>query len=300
MLFLGFPAVTPSCTAGSPTSVFSLKVSTSCEQSHPSPGGGAGHWSQAEGDEPRAVLGHLHISEQTHFQTKNPPCPAASPQPLQVPACCRAFQDDGAPSPPPAVGSQPLGWERQVLPGWICAAKLQSRALVPHTLGRRLRMLRSRRHVPKFWLCLARQDPRCLPGTPLPHRHKKGRVSGFATRPPSERRKRTQQSPINYWILFCNIGQIKRCRDPKPCVLWRGESFSSHAGAKHLSALPSTQRAGSSTGLSFPRASPCYRCSQLGAGLYGIHVCRHPASGRCAGVGAAACLGDGGISAGCW
>lgn len=177
-----------------------------------------------------------------------------------------------------------------------CRAELWS----PIPLRRRLRMLRSRRHVPKSWLCLACQDPRCLPGTPLPHRHKKGRVSGFATRPPSERRKRTQQSPINYWILFCNIGQIKRCRDPKPCVLWRGESFSSHAGAKHLSALPSTQRAGSSTGLSFPRASPCYRCSQLGAGLYGIHVCRHPASGRCAGVGPAACPGDGGISAGCW
>ena len=39
LLFPGFPAVTPSPAAGSPASVFSLKVSTNCEQSHPSAGG---------------------------------------------------------------------------------------------------------------------------------------------------------------------------------------------------------------------------------------------------------------------
>lgn len=56
------------------------------------------------------------------------------------------------------------------------------------------------------------------------------------------RRKQTQQSPINYCILFCNIGQIKRLRAPRLCVLWRGESFSSCASAKHLSALPLAPR----------------------------------------------------------
>lgn len=82
------------------------------------------------------------------------------------------------------------------------------------------------------------QGPAASCAPPAPQAQNGGK-SAFSLRdPPRLRRKRTQQSPINYWILFCNIGQIKRCRAPRPCVLWRGESFSSPAGAKHLSALP--------------------------------------------------------------
>ena len=95
--------------------------------------GGAGHWSPAEVDEPRAVLGHFHISEQTHFQTKNPhTTPSCFP-----PALAGCWLPQGFPggrsstSSPTPAGSRSLGWERQVLPGWICAAKLRRGALVP-------------------------------------------------------------------------------------------------------------------------------------------------------------------------
>lgn len=80
--------------------------------------------------------------------------------------------------------------------------------------------------------------PGTFPGPLDPADTKRGEAAILPHDLPSEGRKRPPWSPINHGILFCNTGQMKRCRDPRPCVLWRGESFSSYAGAKHLPVSP--------------------------------------------------------------
>lgn len=113
------------------------------------------------------------------------------------------------------------------------------------------------------------------------------------TPPQVSRGNEPSRAPINYWILFCEVGQINRCRAPRPCVLWRGESFSSPAGAKHLSAPPR---------LGQPAPPPLYpspghpHVSLVLAQSRALRhrVCRHPTSARRAGAGTR------GISAGCW
>lgn len=109
---------------------------------------------------------------------------------------------------------------------------------------------------------------------------------------PSEGRKRPPWSPINHGILFCNIGQMKRCGDPRPCVLWRGESFSSHAGAKHL---PVSPQPGEPAPLLFilPPGTLTLSLLQPGAGGCGARV-RPPAPGPGQRRGR-----ESGISAGC-
>lgn len=103
---------------------------------------------------------------------------------------------------------------------------------------------------------------------------------------PSEGRKRPPWSPINHGILFCSVGQMKRCRDPRPCVLWRGESFSSRAAAKHL---PVSPRPGEPAPLLFilpwaPSHSPAgarvvVPVSARDSGISGCGCCARPALG---------------------
>lgn len=78
------------------------------------------------------------------------------------------------------------------------------------------------------------------PGTfPGPRRHReRGQAAILLRDLPSEGRKRPPRSPINHRALLCSTGQMKLCRAPGPCVPWRGESFSSHAAAKHLPVSP--------------------------------------------------------------
>ena len=112
--------------------------------------------------------------------------------------------------------------------------------LGPRPLGRRLRGCGAGGVCPRLGSARRARSPGTVLDPPAPPAQA-GRASGFVPRPPSERRKRTQQSPINYWILLRNLGQAERCRDPRPCVRWLGESFSSRAGAKHLQPPPRSQ-----------------------------------------------------------
>lgn len=119
--------------------------------------------------------------------------------------------------------------------------------------------------------------PGTFPGTLYPAGTQRREAAILLRDLPSEGRKRPPWSPINHRILFCNTGQMKRCGDPRPCVLWRGESFSSHAGAKHL---PVSPQPGEPAPLLFilPPGTLTLSLLQPGAGGCGARV-RPPAPG---------------------